>query len=463
MMSRFTLSFLVCMLAGSLLSAGCLESPSEQNSYSNANFDLEKAADQNPPAVVLLYPHGGAIISGEITITAGASDDSGIFCVEFFIDGVKPGNGTEYNDPYECLWETNPLEDQSIHYLYAKATDTSGNTAYSETITVIVDNSNSNSVSVVLNEDITNLQIFPPDNWWNLDISHAPIDPSSASIISWIGTSRRLHPDFGPSPYGIPYIGVSSRQQLRPIYFYAYPSESDAGAPGFPAGYPIPDVAFQQVNYIEGGELGGGDYGDRHMIIIDRDNRLLYETFGTSYNSTTHQWQAACGAAFDLTTNDRRPEGWTSADAAGLAVFPGLVKYDEVYGPEEINHALRFTTRSSNGYVWPASHEAGASWGAPPLGMRIRLKASFDISGYPPPIQKILRAMKRYGMILADNGSDMFMQGTMDSRWDSGVLNDAIHSLHAGDFEVVLLGWQPTISGIPTEPQNSSTMRKDAE
>ena len=152
---------------------------------------------------------------------------------------------------------------------------------------------------------------------------------------------------------------------------------------------------------------------------------------------------------FNLNTNDRRPEGWTSADAAGLAIYPGLLKYDEVYGPDEILHALRCTVRATNGHVWPASHTAGSNPSAPPMGARFRLKASFDVSGYAPEIQKIFRAMKRYGLIVADNGSDFYVQGTMDPRWDNGVLNPAFHSLTAGDFEMVQLGWNPVQTGVP--------------
>ena len=175
--------------------------------------------------------------------------------------------------------------------------------------------------------------------------------------------------------------------------------------------------------------------------IIDRDRWLLYEIFATRWNGSAGRWEAGSGAIFDLSTNARRPETWTSADAAGLAILPGLVRYDEVYGAGEITHAFRFSTRATNGYVWPASHRAGSTAGAPPMGTRMRMKASKDISGYPPEMQKIFRAMKRYGLILADNGSDMYITGTMDARWNNDVLNPAFHSLRANDFEVVELGW----------------------
>jgi hypothetical protein len=295
----------------------------------------------------------------------------------------------------------------------------------------------------VVNEDFTGRQIFPPDNWWNLDVSGAPVDPNSDAIIQWIGPDKNLHPDFGPPPYGIPYVGVPGDQPLVPVIFTGYPDESDPGAPGRPEGYPIPPEAITEPGYIEGNVPGGGGSGDRHCLLVDRDHWLLFELYGTHWDPQLQCWKAASGAVFDLSSNARRPEGWTSADAAGLAVFPGLLKYDEVYGPGEIRHALRFTLRASNGYVWPASHSGGSTAGAPPMGMRLRLKASFDLSPYPPVIQKIFRAMQRYGLILADNGSDLFVQGTMDPRWNNDVLNPAFHGVKASDFEVIELGWNP--------------------
>jgi hypothetical protein len=442
------------MIVASLLLAipfsfGCWISPSGES----PNIGGDGHNDQTAPVVKMIYPRDGAMRSGAVTISAEAWDDTGILSVEFLIDGTTPENGIQYDEPYEFSWVPDPSDDDSVHRICAKATDTSHNVSFTDTLTFIVSRSIELATSVVLNEDFSYVQVFPPDNWWNEDISTAPVDPNSSAYINWIGSTCRVHPDFGPPPYGIPFISVSSRQALKPIDFYAYPSESDEGAPGLPAGYPIPDIAFQQPDYIEGGHPGGGDNGDRHCIVVDRDRLLLYETYGTTWSASQQCWQAACGAVFDLTTNERRPEGWTSADAAGLAVFPGLIKYDETHGLDEISHAFRFTARASNGYVWPASHKAGATAGAPPLGMRLRLKASFDISGYNPSIQKILRAMKRYGLILADNGSDMFVQGTMDSRWNSGEMNDAIHTLHAGDFEVIQLGWQRTPTGVMSNHQ----------
>lgn len=280
-------------------------------------------------------------------------------------------------------------------------------------------------------------------------MSGAPVDPDSDGYIDWIcqrasasdPCDAELHPDFGPPPYGIPYIGVGGDQPLVPVDFVLYGDESDAGAPGRPVGYPIPTVARTEAGWIEGGVAGGGGSGDRHLLVVDRDRRLLFELWATRWTGSV--WEAGSGAVFDLTTNDRRPDGWTSADAAGLEVLPGLVKAHEVESGEPIRHAFRVTLRATNGYVWPASHAAGSDASALPMGARLRLESSFDLSGYSPEVQRIFQAMKTYGLIVADNGSDMFVQGTMDERWDNDVLNPAFHGLTAADFEVVELGWRP--------------------
>jgi hypothetical protein len=296
------------------------------------------------------------------------------------------------------------------------------------------------------------LPLFPLDNWWNTDVSAAPVDPGSGAFIAFVGASRGMHPDFGgdsgdPSApiYGMPYIVVSGSQPLLPVAF-DYEDESDFAAPGRPPGYPIPDEAKTQQRWIEGG-LAGADPnadGDRHMLIVDRDNRILFELYALQWNGA--MWTAGSGAIFPLDSNTRRPDGWTSADAAGLAILPGLVRYDEVSSPDPIRHAFRVTMRSTNGYVFPASHRAGSTSAALPMGARLRLKASKDISKFAPSLQKIFQAMKTYGLIVADNGSDMYISGSYDTRWDNDLLNPAFASIKASDFEVVQLGWEGTAS-----------------
>ena len=292
---------------------------------------------------------------------------------------------------------------------------------------------------MVLNDSFSGRSVFPPGHWWNQDISTAPVDSNSDAYINFIGRTRTLHPDFGPSPYGIPYVSVGGAQPRVPVTFTAYGSESDHGFGGVP-GYPIPEEAKTQPNFIEGAVPGGGNSGDRHLLIVDRDRWLLFELYATRWNGSAGRWEAGSGAIFDLNSYDRRPEGWTSADAAGLAILPGLVKFDETMG--EIRHAFRVTVRATNGYVWPASHRAGSTAGALPMGARLRLKAAKDLSGFPPQLQRIFRAMQIYGLIVADNGSDMYITGSMDGRWNNSVLNPAFRSLTAGDFEVIQLGWR---------------------
>jgi hypothetical protein len=295
------------------------------------------------------------------------------------------------------------------------------------------------------------LPLFPADNWWNADVSAAPVDPHSASYIHFIGDGVGLHPDFGgdadppPEIYGMVYIVVPGTQPLVPVTFVEYGDESDAGAPGRPAGYPIPDEAKTQAKWIEGGYPGNANPGgDRHMLIVDRDHRILFELYHAHWNAARSRWEAGSGAVFPLSSNLRRPEGWTSADAAGLAILPGLVRYDEVFGSDPIRHAFRFTVDQSNGHVFPASHDAGGSNGALPMGARLRLKAGKDLSGYPPEVRKIFQAMKTYGLIVADNGTNLYITGAYDTRWNNDVLNPAFASLKASDFEVVQLGWQPS-------------------
>ena len=227
--------------------------------------------------------------------------------------------------------------------------------------------------------------------------------------------------------------------------------------PGAPPGYPIPVGARTEPRWIEGGQPGGGASGDRHMLLVDRDRRILFELYAAQWDAVGSRWKADSGAVFPLDGNGRRPEGWTSADAAGLAILPGLVRYDEVFGPDPIRHAFRFTVQATNGHVYPASHTAGGTAGALPMGARLRLKAGKDVSAYPSAVQKIFQAMKTYGLIVADNGSNMYVSGAYDPRWDNGVLNPAFAGLKASDFEVVELGWRPPAS-VVTGPTDFHTV-----
>ena len=321
------------------------------------------------------------------------------------------------------------------------------------------------------------LPLFPSDNWWNADISVAPVDGGSASYIAFInnGGTRRLHPDFGgeASPgsvdvYGMPYAIVNGSQPKQAVTF-DYWDESDgvdmATGQGIPF-YPIPSQAATQQHWVEGGAAGNVDQrtqGDRHLFVIDCTNRYLYELYNVYFNSSQAKWYAGSGAFFDLNANNRRPDGWTSADAAGLAIFPGLVRYDEAWNGAiaDIGHAFRVTVRATNGYVYPASHRAGSTAGAPPMGARLRLKTSVNgldpaLRTSDPNVRKIFRAMQKYGLIVADNGSDMYISGTFDTRWNNDVLNPAFSTLSASDFDVVQLGWKPTAAGVAVAAVSAS-------
>jgi hypothetical protein len=270
---------------------------------------------------------------------------------------------------------------------------------------------------------------FPDDNAWNQDISGEPVDPNSETLIASMGADTNLHPDFGTvwegAPIGIPYVVVSSDQAKSTVLFN-YTDESDPGPYPIPANPPI-----------EGGEQS---QGDRHVIILDRDNWLLYELYNFQQMGT--RYQAGSGAIFDLNSNSLRPEGWTSADAAGLPIFPGLVRYDEAVEKGSIEHALRFTVqRTQRAYVSPARHYASTntSPNLPPMGCRVRLKSSFDHTSFPAPVQVILIALKKYGMILADNGSNWFISGAPDSRWNDDQLA-TLRQVKGKDFEVIKMG-----------------------
>jgi hypothetical protein len=268
--------------------------------------------------------------------------------------------------------------------------------------------------------------VFPPNNPWNQRVDRLPVAKDSARLIASIGLSDPVHPDFGSGlylgePIGIPYA-VVGRHTRRVRVTFGYASESDKGP------YPIPPRVP-----IEGGRQSTGD---RHVIVVDRANCRDYELFDAHPLNGGRSWRAGSGAIFNLRSNHLRPAGWTSADAAGLPILPGLARYDEVKRGS-IDHALRFTAKcTAPRYVYPARHEAGSCAAGPPMGLRVRLKANVDISKLPYQARVVAVALKRYGMILADNGSPWYISGAPNRDWN----NDALHlldRLHGSDFEVV--------------------------
>lgn len=272
-----------------------------------------------------------------------------------------------------------------------------------------------------------NAKVFPVDNIWNTPVSKLPISTKSATYIETIGKDKTVHPDFGSglyegAPMGIPFLAVSGKQKKVNVTF-TYNDESDKGP------YPIPATAP-----IEGGKNGKGD---RHVIIVDNDNAMLYELFN-AFPQTDGSWKADSGAIFNLKSNALRTDTWTSADAAGLPIYPGLIRYDEVLAGA-IPHAIRFTTnQTKKEYVWPARHYASSLTDDkyPPMGQRFRLKATFDSSTYSKETKIIITALQTYGMILADNGSPWYLSGAPDDRWDNDILRE-LKKLKGSDFEAV--------------------------
>ncbi len=267
-------------------------------------------------------------------------------------------------------------------------------------------------------------QVFPADNPWNWDISDAPVHPMSDAYIASISNRgpQNLHPDFGENPaYGFPYQIVDARQPPVPIVFTDYADESDPGP------YPIPPDARTE----------SGD--DKHVIVVDGTDCMLYELYLAE--RAGDGWTAASGAVFDLGSNALRPMGWTSADAAGLPIFPGLARYEEV-ASGEIRHALRFTVQQTQrAFIPPATHWASLSDNPdlPPMGLRLRLRADFDIAAYSGQARVILQALQRYGMILADNGANWFISGAPSPDWNDAELNQ-LKRVPGTAFEAVLTG-----------------------
>jgi hypothetical protein len=269
--------------------------------------------------------------------------------------------------------------------------------------------------------------VLPADNAWNTPVDGLAVHPRSVDYVAMIGTDKPLHPDFGSglyngAPIGIPFVTVAGDTPKVSVKF-DYDDESDH------AKYPVPaDVP------IEG---GAASTGDRHVVVIDGDRCVLYELYA-AYPQGDGSWKAGSGAIYDLTCNCLRPSGWTSTDAAGLPIFPGLVRYDELV-TGEIRHAIRFTApKTQRAFVWPARHFASkiTDPSYPPMGQRFRLKADFDISGYSWEAQVVLTALKKYGMILADNGSSWFISGAPDDRWNNDAMGE-LKQVKGSDFEAV--------------------------
>ncbi len=293
---------------------------------------------------------------------------------------------------------------------------------------------------------ISSCPVFPTDNLWNADISNYCVDPNSDQYIASINQEKQyLHADFGSDPtYGIPYVVVPSTQALVSVIFNQYPSDSDFGSSGpgctvtsASACYPFPPNAP-----VEG---GSNSTGDRHVLTLQADpthnNCTLYEVWEGIKDANDNNWTAANGAIFNLYSDKLRPDGWTSADAAGLPILPGLVRYDEV-AAGEIKHALRFTVyQSQAGFIHPATHYASESTSPalPPMGLRLRLKASYDISSFTGQSLVILTALKKYGMMVADNGSSWYITGAPDPGWDDTDL-DQLKTVPGSAFEVVTTG-----------------------
>jgi hypothetical protein len=280
---------------------------------------------------------------------------------------------------------------------------------------------------------------FPADSLWNTDISNAPVDSKSTAIINFIGGTTGIHADFGAGQYqgatiGIPYLIVGASQPPVTVIFNQFGSESDPGPMPIPVTAPIE---------------GFPNPGDQHVLVLDNSNCFLYELYASAVSGNS--WTAGSAAIWDLLSNEQRPYTWTSADAAGLPIFPGLVRYDEV-SAGQVQHAFRFTLRNSSAaFTPPASHMASTSGNASaaPMGMRMRLKSTFDVSGFSAANQVILNALKKYGMIMADNGSNMFLSGAPDDRWDNNDLHN-LGIITASDFEVIQMSPLYTQNNVPT-------------
>ena len=298
--------------------------------------------------------------------------------------------------------------------------------------------------SVLTSRPVAHCPTFPSNNYWHADISSLPRNPRSKAWLRHMSPNSNLHPDFGPSygeqpvPYGIPITVVGGGHNKVRVRFQ-YASESDK------VRYPL-----GKDSRIEGGWKA---HGDRHVIIVDKSSCMLYETWNTRLRSG--HWHAGSGAVWNLRSNLLRPDGWTSADAAGLPILPGLLRWSEVKAGR-VDHAIRFTTDvTDRRYIWPARHQAGSvnNRNYPPMGARFRMKASYDISGYSPRAKTVLRAMKKYGLVLADNGSPWYFQGDASAKWPGNLL-DQLKRIPARAFVAV------DTSPLRVDPDSARVSRK---
>jgi len=442
---------------GTISASGVYTAPSNMPNPGSAAIKAVSAADSSATATSNLTLWNPTPVLSSVSPTS--------FPVGAFTLTV---NGSKFESGAQVLFGGAAL---STTFVSATKLTATGNAAISGTFGVSVSNPNpGGSTSGTINVQVTSnapppsppppppsgcnvmtpgqggslngFQPFPADNLWNKDISSAPVDANSGALINFIGGSVTMHADFGSGLYqgssiGIPYIVVNSAQPQVNITFTDFGDESDLGPMPVPANAPI-----------EGYPNPGN--GDRHVLVLDNSNCWLYELYSASAGSGG-AWNAGSAAVWDLQSDEQRPWTWTSADAAGLPIFPGLIRYDEV-AAGQIKHAIRFTLQFSRAaMVPPASHWAATSSQAmaAPMGMRLRLKSNFDVSTFSATNQVILKAMKQYGMIMADNGSSMFISGAPDDRWD----NDDLHSLGsvtASDFEVVEMNPIYTSSNVPT-------------
>ena len=451
---------------GKINSAGLYTPPTSLPSPNTVTVKAVTAADSNVSASIMVTLLNPIPVLGNI---APQTTAVGSFALTI--------NGANYVPGAQVLFAGSPLNTMFLSSTQLTATgtassagtfaiavmnpdpgSTTSNTANLQVGTSGTQAGTCNGMSLGQGASLNGFVPFPADNAWNQNVSAAPADPNSAAIINFIGAGIPVHPDFGAGLYngqsmGIPYLVVGSPQGPVDINFTAYGGESDPGP------MPIPLTAP-----IEGYPIPGN--GDRHVLILDNNNCWLYELY-SSFPAGTG-WNAGSAAVWDLTANENRPNTWTSADAAGLPIFPGLTRYDEV-ASGQINHALRFTLQSSRAaFVPPASHWAANSTNAlaAPMGMRLRLKSSFDISSFSSANQVILKALKQYGMIMADNGSSMYISGAPDGRWDNSDLHQ-LSSVTASDFEVILMnpiytasnlpqGAVPTISSFTANPSSAT-------